>query len=663
MVTRRPGGPNFGVQNMESMNLLRGPSGQNRQRGRIASALAWALQCLSLVLLAGLLAYPIESSANSQQSNDDSASLNGAAALPGTNCPNIQTQWYGPGLTPAGYYKSNLDGNCYPIPACPGNQTWQAGPQVCGCTLPLIWDAPWATCHLPCVGGTAWDGTTCANICTGGRVWDGSQCVCTGGRVFNGSTCGFAPAFGNFSVGPNAVLIGSGNYTVNWGITGDGPLSATLSCSGANTAAYALVPPAGGSGALAATAQGVTNCQATASNAWGVTNSTIVSVSANCPGGTTWNGTTCQSVCTGGRTWDGFQCVCPISGQTWDGSACVCPMGQVANATSCGFPPAFGTFTITPPNVTVGTSDHTVNWAITGSGTITATINCTGDNPMSGSLVPAASGSGVLPAPNAGNTTCIATATNAWGTTNSAPVAVTASCHPSTTRVANACVCSVTGAVWTGTQCECTGGQVSNGTSCGFAPTFTNFSMTPPVLEIGSGGYTVNWATTGTSNTVTLNCSGANSGSTGLVPPAGGTVSVFGTGTKFGASTCQATASNPWGMANSPAVIVNAQCPPIKQWVAATQTCEFAPATQADLEMGLGIADDCASTFTWVDNGNGTVTITFTYNRQWMTGPAGMRLDTAKRDANWNGTAWVWSGPAYAPTYVMTPANAIAQCW
>lgn len=432
-----------------------------------------------------------------QQSKPDSTQATAVGALPPSNCPNIQTQWYATGLVPSGYYKQSAPPySCLPIPACTSNQVFSTSTESCGCPAGTSWDSSYSTCHAPCgggaawngssctnicPGGTAWNGTTCASICTGGQTWNGSSCscpsgsnwngsscitcgagtswngstcasICTGGQSWNGSacacpagqvfaggTCGTAASFSNFSVTPSTQTVGS-NYTVSWGAFGSG-VSVALNCSGANGAYYSLSPATGGSGVLQANAAGSTTCVATASNQWG-SSSASVSLSAVCS-----------------------------SGLTWNGSACACPAGQVFAGGACGTPPSIGSFTVSPSSVNIGTN-YTVGWSTSGTG-VSSTLSCSGANPASYGL-PGASGTGALSASTPGTTNCTLKSSNAWGSGTASVSGLLAACPTGTSWNGSKCIsaaeaqCTANGGVWNGTSCA--------NQSC--APTRTSYTLT-----------------------------------------------------------------------------------------------------------------------------------------------------------------------------------------
>lgn len=299
-----------------------------------------------LVAAAGVAAILLGASlpAQGQVAKPDSVQSTAVGALPPSYCPNIQTQWYASGQVPAGYYKqANSPNHCLPIPACTGNQTFDQNTAACGCPAGTVWDGAYNSCHAPCAGGTAWNGSSCANICAAGTAWNGSSCasicaagtswngssctsvcaagtawngsscssICTGGQTWNGSSCacpagqsvqggvcGSAPSVSAFSITPTSVYVGA-SHTVSWSTSGAAATSLSLHCSGANPASFSLTPPEGGTGALAANIPGTTNCVAQASNAWGdgasVSSPTL---SASCPPGTSWNGTSCAVAAT-----------------------------------------------------------------------------------------------------------------------------------------------------------------------------------------------------------------------------------------------------------------------------------------------------------------------------------------------------------------------------
>jgi len=397
-----------------------------------------SLSFIFLLLVFGLSWPP----AQAQASKADSSLASPQGPLAPSNCPNITTQWYASGSVPSGYYKSNSDGNCYPIPACASNQVWSGASQTCGCPSGSAWDSGYGTCHSPCASGTTWNGSSCVSVCSGGQAWNGSVCVCPSGTNWNGSTCGTPPAFTNFSASPTTATIGSSNYVLSWSTSGS-PTSGSVSCSGSNGGSFSLSPVASGSGTIGASNPGSTTCTGTVSNSYGTSSSPALSLTAVCPSGTSWNGSSCASVCSGG--------------QTWNGSACVCPSGQVWNGSTCGVAPAMTSFSVSPASVQVGTN-YTVSWGSSGTAPVTVTMSCTGANAASYTLSPSASGSGNLPASNAGSTTCSATASNAWGSSTSSGVSVTASCPGDQHWSGSACVVQTS-------PSDCAAGPAASGTT------------------------------------------------------------------------------------------------------------------------------------------------------------------------------------------------------
>jgi len=393
----------------------------------------------------------------------DSTSVAGAGALTPSNCRNLAGTWYAAGQVPPGYYKQTASPyDCKPIPACPGNQFFNTGAESCQCSSGTSWDAAYGTCHTPCGGGTAWNGASCASICAGGQVWNGascacptgsnwngsscatcaagtswngsscvsicmggqtwngSACACPSGQVWNGSTCGSTPNVGSFTMNPASQTVGS-SFTLTWNVAGASTLSVT--CTGANPAFASLSPLTSGLRTLVASKAGSTTCAVTASNPYGSDTATD-SASAVCPSGTSWNGSSCASACLGGQSWNGSACVCP-SGQTWSGSA-------------CGVAPAFTNFTVSPTSLTVGLS-YTVGWGTTGTGPMAVTLNCGGAAAAYYTLSPSSGGTGSLASGTPGSTTCVASASNAWGSVNVSAPAVTAVCPIGTSWTGSTC--------------------------------------------------------------------------------------------------------------------------------------------------------------------------------------------------------------------------------
>lgn len=324
------------------------------------------------------------------QSKPDSTQATAVGALPPSNCPNIQTQWYAAGVVPSGYYKqANPPYSCLPIPACAGNQVFSTGSESCGCPAGTTWNSGYNTCHTPCAGGTAWNGSSCANICPGGTSWNGSSCasICSAGTAWNGTTC---------------ASVCTGGQTWN---------GSSCSC------------PAGGN--------------------WNG------SSCVTCGAGTSWNGSTCASICTGG--------------QNWNGSACACPAGQAWNGSSCGVAPSIGGFSVSPAAQNVGTN-YTVSWSTSGT-SVSSTIQCSGAISANNSLVPATGGTAALANTAPGATSCVLTASNAWGSAT-AGAAVTSACPP--------------GTAWNGTSCAvaattCPAMAMTNGWNTG--STLSNLNL------------------------------------------------------------------------------------------------------------------------------------------------------------------------------------------
>lgn len=394
----------------------------------------------------------------------DSTNVGAAGALTPSNCQNISGTWYGAGQLPAGYYKqASSPYDCRPIPSCPGNQSFSTSSEACQCAAGTSWDSAYSTCHVPCAGGTAWNGSscasicgagtawngsTCASICTGGQAWNGSACACPSGQSWNGSTCGAPPNITSFSVTPATQTVGS-SFTVSWGATGASSL--TLNCTGANANSSALSPVTGGTRTFAASRSGSTSCSVSASSSYGSDSASVAAVNAVCASGTSWNGSSCVSVCSGG--------------QSWNGSACVCPSGQLWNGSACGTVPVFSSFSLTPATQTVG-SNFTVGWGVSGSG-VSVTMSCTGANPASYTLSPASGGTGSLAASRAGVTNCTATASNSWGS-DTASDSGTASCPSGTT--------------WNGTSCAVAAPPTCTGND--WLDTSTNTCRPPRYINV-----------------------------------------------------------------------------------------------------------------------------------------------------------------------------------
>lgn len=212
----------------------------------------------------------------------DSTDIPAPNAVAPSNCPNIDIQWYGTGLMPANYFKSNgaggyTAGYCYPIENCAAGTTWNSTTQAC---------------QANCGAGTSWNGSSCVSICTGGQVWNGSTCACPAGQTMVGGVCGSAPVITSFAM-TSSVSVGS-NYTLSW--TASGATSTWIYCTGASPANTNVSPPASGSTSLYAGAAGGTNCQLGAGNAYGSVASAVRSGSASCPANTTWSSSLARCV-------------------------------------------------------------------------------------------------------------------------------------------------------------------------------------------------------------------------------------------------------------------------------------------------------------------------------------------------------------------------------
>lgn len=353
-------------------------------RARMARKVASLVRALMLALVATVA---FAGAGTAMAGGLDSTDVNRAGALPNSNCTNLSGTWYAVGEVPPGYYKSNGDGNCYPIPACPGGTAWNGGSQ------------------------------TCQSICYGGQSWNGSACVCPSGQLWNGSQCGTKPT-ASVARSVAGVTVGQ-SVSVSWS-TGNST-SRSLSCSGAGT--YSASVAASGSVSVALPRSGTMTCTLSAANSWGTTTAST-SATASCVSGTAWNGSSCVSVCASGTTWNGSTCVSVCSGGTvWNGSSCVCPSGTVWNGSSCGRPAYFTSFGVGPGTTAVG-SYYTVTWGAPNATSVALT--CTGVNSAAFALNPPTSGSGALATRAAGSTSCYAKASNAWGSSTSATITVNA---------------------------------------------------------------------------------------------------------------------------------------------------------------------------------------------------------------------------------------------
>lgn len=198
----------------------------------------------------------------------DSTSINRAAALTPSNCANITTQWYAAGQIPSGYYKSNADSQCYPIPSC--------------------------------AGGTAWNGSSqaCLSVCTGGTYWNGASCVCPAGQVWSSwlNQCGVPPADPITSQSSTSITSGS---AVSVSVTALNSEFTQLSCRGSDSFTQNISPPSSGSTLFWLVNVGTVSCSLYVSNSFGSkqVNLPAIAVAPRCPAGASMENGLCLYPC------------------------------------------------------------------------------------------------------------------------------------------------------------------------------------------------------------------------------------------------------------------------------------------------------------------------------------------------------------------------------
>lgn len=341
----------------------------------------FAALCLAL---AGLMLTTAHAAAN-----QDSEAVTGAPAQPASNCPNIDTQWYGAGVVPPGYYKSNSDGNCYPISACDAGTTWSSTTQTCVsvCSSNTVWLG--SSCGCP-AGLPNWNGSSCVAACPAGSTFNGSGCSANACAATNGTSgaCSYSfppTASGSRYTASNTSTGYTGSATA---ACSSGAWTTTAASCAANTCAPQGVSSGGCSYTLPTTASG------------------SVGSASNVAGGYTGSA---SATCSAG-TWSGVSASCvaqpPVVSLAVNGSSA-------------------------PTTVTSG-SGIPLAWSATNAPS-SIVINCGAFGSWSGATNP---GSSVTAATTdvevgLGQQTCVATASNAGGTASSNSVPLTVAC-PST---------------------------------------------------------------------------------------------------------------------------------------------------------------------------------------------------------------------------------------
>lgn len=250
------------------------------------------LRHLASIVLASLTATAAIWSGGASAAPSDSTAIQ-ARSVAVSNCPNIDTEWYGAGTVPAGYYKDAATGSCLDKNSC--NSGFNEAAQ---------------RCNLPCETATRASGACSYSIgaLNHGRSgvfpnrttnYSGTiQASCSDGSLsYTNVTC--APATPNVTLQVNDAMTG-GTYQANndlkftWSAT-NAPTSATVSCGALG--AWAVSPPPGGSVSVAmpeskASVGSAQNCIVTATNASGSGQSNIVPVTISCGPGKQFNSST-----------------------------------------------------------------------------------------------------------------------------------------------------------------------------------------------------------------------------------------------------------------------------------------------------------------------------------------------------------------------------------
>lgn len=318
---------------------------------------------------------------------------------------------------------------------------------------------------------------------------------CPPGQSNFGGTCGSVASNNVFTASPSSANPG-GSFQLSWQLDPT-VTSATITCTGASNQTYTLASTSG-QNTLAAAALGSTNCEIAATNNWGTAKKTVT-VSTDCPSGTSNVSGACRVVCP--------------SGQTENGTSGVC--GSAPSGTSLSVSPAVqeinGTFTFGISGG-AGATSFTLDCGANGSSSISS----------SGGTRPAGSVPGVTK-------TCSVIATNAWGSAGSNTVT---------------------------TQTSCPAGQTDVGGSCaGAQPSAVSLSISPITQEI-NGTFTVTPSGGNGATSLTLDCGAAGSSSLSF---SGGTLAAGPTPNVT--TTCKVIASNTWGSTTSNAVTMNTTCP------------------------------------------------------------------------------------------------------
>lgn len=499
---------------------------------RIQKFLATALLVLATAGMSVLSGH-----AAADEIKPDSTSIKGASALTNSNCPNLNDAWYGAGQVPSGYYKANGDGNCYPIPACPGGTAWNGTSQ---------------TCASICAAGTSWNGSTCATTCTGGMVWNGASCSCPASLPnWNGASCQAACSGGYTWNGASCAA----NSCAAWS-TSSGACGYTLPSTASGQSGSAATFTAGYTGTVTA------NCTA---GTWGGVSASCAQQS--CPAAAPQSGA-CRYNLPATAGGSGASAANTTAGYAGSVSATCSAGAWTGLSASCSQ---------LPPGVTTTVNGSTAAATVYAGSTITLGWNAT-NSPTSlamscGSIgywgLAGASGTGYIAATDAmvayGTQHCATTASNAGGSASSNVVPLTVACSPGTAYSGGSCKsaahisCVSGGGVWNGSSCQ---------SSCN-TPVSTN------TLAAGSGH---NWH---------ISCSPSNPDKvfvhTDVSPTSNAPAYVVKTVSTGAANEAlhdmESTASNKQGDARTHGS--NSVCPPGSTWIQRStyRTCQAAAGT------------------------------------------------------------------------------------
>lgn len=172
--------------------------------------------------------------------------------------------------------------------SCSGAVTgsWSLSPVTGGSSSVPVTKTGTGTCTVTAVspyGNDTASDTTSAS-CPAGYVWSASTNAC-------GRPAGSA-ATPTFTLASTATT--GSTAATSWSVSG--ATSTSVSCTGSVSGSWSLSPAAGGTASLPVSGAGAATCTLSASNVYGSMTPISRSLTASCPAGTSWNGSSCVTL-------------------------------------------------------------------------------------------------------------------------------------------------------------------------------------------------------------------------------------------------------------------------------------------------------------------------------------------------------------------------------